>query len=49
MPLVQPGGEPLEDPLSDAHDRARKINPEFTEGENAENLAGLIEPTGPLL
>jgi hypothetical protein len=33
MPLVQPGGEPLEDPLSDAHGRARKINPEFTEGE----------------
>jgi hypothetical protein len=33
MPLVQAGGEPLEDPLSDAHGRARKINPEFTEGE----------------
>ena len=33
MPLVQPGGEPLEAPLSDAHGRARKINPVFTEGE----------------
>ena len=33
MPLVHPGGEPLEDPVSDAHGRARKINPEFTEGE----------------
>jgi hypothetical protein len=33
MPLVRPGGEPLEDPLSEAHGRARKINPEFTEGE----------------
>ena len=33
MPLVQPGGEPLEDPVSDAHGRARKINPEFTQGE----------------
>jgi hypothetical protein len=33
MPLVHPGGEPLEDPLTDAHGRARKINPEFTEGE----------------
>jgi hypothetical protein len=33
MPLVQPGGEPLDAPLSDAHGRARKINPVFTEGE----------------
>jgi hypothetical protein len=33
MPLVHPGGEPLEAPLSDAHGRARKINPVFTEGE----------------
>jgi hypothetical protein len=33
MPLVRPGGETLEAPLSDAHGRARKINPVFTEGE----------------
>jgi hypothetical protein len=33
MPLVHPGGEPLEAPLSDAHGRARKIDPLFTEGE----------------
>ena len=33
MPLVHPEGEPLEDPLSDAHGRARKINPDFTEGD----------------
>jgi hypothetical protein len=33
MPLVQPGAEPLEAPLSDAHGRARKIDPRFTEGE----------------
>ena len=32
MPLVHPGGEPLEAPLSDAHGRARKIDPVFTEG-----------------
>jgi hypothetical protein len=32
MPLVHPGGEPLETPLSDAHGRARKIDPAFTEG-----------------
>jgi hypothetical protein len=33
MPLVRPGGEPLEAPLSDAHGRARKIDPSFTEGD----------------
>jgi hypothetical protein len=33
MPLVRPGGEPLEAPLNDAHGRARKIDPAFTEGD----------------
>ena len=33
MPLVRPGAEPLEAPLSEAHGRARKIDPAFTEGE----------------
>jgi pimeloyl-ACP methyl ester carboxylesterase len=33
MPLVTPGGEPLDRPLSDAHGRARKIDPAFTEGD----------------
>ena len=33
MPLVQPGAEPLDAPLVDAHGRARKIDPAFTEGE----------------
>jgi hypothetical protein len=32
MPLV-PEGEPLEAPLSEAHGRARKINPAYTGGE----------------
>jgi hypothetical protein len=32
MPLVRPGAEPLDDPLSEAHGRARKIDPLFTEG-----------------
>jgi hypothetical protein len=32
MPLVQPEGEPLEEPLSEAHGRARKIDPRYTEG-----------------
>jgi hypothetical protein len=33
MPLVRPGAEPLDTPLSEAHGRARKIDPAFTEGE----------------
>jgi hypothetical protein len=33
MPLVAPGSKPLDAPLSDAHGRARKIDPAFTEGE----------------
>ncbi|HEX2233730.1 MAG TPA: zinc-ribbon domain-containing protein, partial [Thermoleophilaceae bacterium] len=33
MPLVAAGAEPLEAPLSEAHGRARKINPLYTEGE----------------
>ena len=33
MPLVTPGGEPLDEPLNDAHERARKIDPRYTEGE----------------
>jgi hypothetical protein len=32
MPLVHPGGEPLDEPLSEAHGRARKIDPRYTEG-----------------
>jgi hypothetical protein len=33
MPLVYLGAEPLEAPASEAHERARKINPAYTEGE----------------
>ena len=33
MPLVYVGSEPLESPRDDAHARARKIDPRFTEGE----------------
>jgi len=32
MPLVYVGSEPIEAPMSDAHGRARKINPAYTEG-----------------
>jgi Putative prokaryotic signal transducing protein len=33
MPLVQPGGATLDAPLSEAHGRARKIDPRYTEGQ----------------
>jgi hypothetical protein len=33
MPLVPAGGEALDEPLNPAHERARKIDPRFTEGE----------------
>jgi hypothetical protein len=33
MPLVRASAQPLEAPLSEAHGRARKINPVYTEGE----------------
>ena len=33
MPLTPPGAAPLDEPLSEAHGRARKINPVYTEGE----------------
>jgi hypothetical protein len=33
MPLVAPEADPLDAPLSEAHGRARKIDPAFTEGD----------------
>jgi hypothetical protein len=33
MPLVYVGAEPIETPATEAHGRARKIRPEYTEGE----------------
>jgi hypothetical protein len=33
MPLVTPGAGPLDEPVSDAHERARKIDPRYTEGD----------------
>jgi hypothetical protein len=32
MPLVPHAAEPLDQPLSEAHERARKIDPRYTEG-----------------
>jgi hypothetical protein len=39
MPLVEPGAEPLDQALSEAHERARKIDPRYTEG-NLVRVAG---------
>jgi hypothetical protein len=33
MPLVTQGGAPLDEPLNEAHERARKIDPRYAEGE----------------
>ena len=33
MPLVYVGSDPVEAPVDDAHGRARKIDPRYTEGE----------------
>jgi hypothetical protein len=33
MPLVAAGAETLDEPLSEAHERARKIDPRYTEGQ----------------
>jgi hypothetical protein len=33
MPLVYVGADPVEDPRNEAHERARKINPVYAEGE----------------
>ena len=33
MPLVHVGSDPVEAPRSEAHERARKINPVYTEGD----------------
>ena len=33
MPLVEVGAQPLEEPVSDAHARARKIDPLYVEGD----------------
>jgi hypothetical protein len=33
MPLIAQGAEPLDEPLNEAHARARKIDPRYTEGQ----------------
>jgi hypothetical protein len=49
MPLVQPAGAPLERPLSDAHGRARKIDPNYTEGELVRVAGARNQPEAELI
>jgi hypothetical protein len=49
MPLVQAEGKPLEAPLNDAHGRARKIDPAFTEGELVRVAGGRNQPEAELI
>jgi hypothetical protein len=44
MPLVSAGGEPIEQPLSEAHERARKIDPRYTEGQLVRVAGGRNQP-----
>jgi hypothetical protein len=49
MPLVEVGSEPLEEPVSDAHGRARKIDPRYTEGELVRVAGGRNQPEAELI
>jgi hypothetical protein len=44
MPLVARGAEPLDQPLSEAHERARKIDPRYTEGRLVRVAGGRNQP-----
>ena len=44
MPLVSAGGEPIEQPLSEAHERGRKIDPRYTEGQLVRVAGGRNQP-----
>ncbi|MEA2330498.1 MAG: hypothetical protein QOH58_636 [Thermoleophilaceae bacterium] len=49
MPLVPPDAEPIEAPLSEAHGRARKIDPSYTEGELIRVAGGRNQPEAELI
>jgi hypothetical protein len=49
MPLVEVGSEPLDQPVSDAHGRARKIDPRYTEGELVRVAGGRNQPEAELI
>jgi hypothetical protein len=49
MPLVEVGSAPLDQPVSDAHGRARKIDPRYTEGELVRVAGGRNQPEAELI
>ena len=49
MPLVYAAGEPVETPRSEAHARARKINPVYAEGELVRVAGGRNQPEAELI
>ena len=49
MPLVTPGAAPLEEPISEAHGRARKIDPRYTEGDLVRVAGGRNQPEAELI
>jgi Putative prokaryotic signal transducing protein len=48
-PLVLVGGEPLDAPLSEAHGRARKIDPSYTQGRLVRVAGGRNQPEAELI
>src|SRR5687767_7684657 len=49
MPLVYAGGEPVETARSEAHARARKINPLYAEGDLVRVAGGRNQPEAELI
>jgi hypothetical protein len=49
MPLVAQGGAPLDEPLSEAHEHARKIDPRYTEGTLVRVAGGLNQAEAELI
>ena len=49
MPLVTAGAESLEHPLNEAHGRARKIDPSYTEGELVRVAGGRNQPEAEMI
>jgi hypothetical protein len=49
MPLVVSGSEPLEQPVSEAHGRARKIDPRYTEGDLVRVAGGRNQPEAEMI
>jgi hypothetical protein len=49
MPLVQLGAKPLDQPVNEAHGRARKIDPRYTEGELVRVAGGRNQPEAEMI